>query len=232
MPRVTISVTVQSHDSYGLVDQPHTRSIGIRSFREYTAMTVATLHRVRRAIGFTLIEILIVLVMIGALLALVGPRLDLARYRTDAAVQGVRSVLMQAQRTALVRQYDVVISIDTVHNALLWAEDANNDGTIQSTEHKRSYPLNDGVVFMVPPTGLDSAVSSAVVGAHLGTMNGLPTITFHRDGAATTDLQLYIAGPANPTHTYRAVRLTQGTGRTDWYLYNAQANTWKLGGLN
>ncbi|MDE3126736.1 MAG: prepilin-type N-terminal cleavage/methylation domain-containing protein [Gemmatimonadota bacterium] len=186
----------------------------------------------RRPIGFTLIEIMIVLVMVGAMLALALPRIDLTRYRTDAAVQGVRSVLMQAQRTALVRQYDVVISIDTTHNALLWAEDVNNDGTIQSTEHKRSYPLNDGVVFMIPPVGLDSAVSSAVVGNHLGTMGGLPTITFHRDGAATSDLQLYLAGPANPTRTYRAVRLTQGTGRTDWYLYNSQANNWTLGGLN
>ena len=187
---------------------------------------------VRRTIGFTLIEILIVLVMVGAMMALAIPHLDVTRYRTDAAVQGVRSVLMQAQRTALVRQYDVVISIDTVHNALLWAEDANNDGTIQTSEHKRSYPLNDGVVFMVPPTGLDSAVTSPVVGNHLGTMGGYPTVTFHRDGAATSDLQLYLAGPANPTRTYRAVRLTQGTGRTDWYLYNSQANTWKLGGLN
>jgi prepilin-type N-terminal cleavage/methylation domain-containing protein len=195
-------------------------------------MTGGTPTAIRRRVGFTLIEILIVLVMVGAMMALAIPRLDITRYRTDAAIQGVRSVLMQAQRTALVRQYDVVISIDTVHNALLWAEDVNNDGVIQSSEHKRSYPLNDGVVFMVPPVGLDSAVSSPVVGNHLGTMNDLPTVTFHRDGAATSDLELYLAGPANPTRTYRAVRLTQGTGRTDWYLYNAQANTWKLGGLN
>ncbi|HUX33374.1 MAG TPA: type II secretion system protein [Gemmatimonadaceae bacterium] len=194
-------------------------------------MTSPTFRRVRQSIGFTLIEILIVLIMVGVLLALAIPRLDLERYRTDAAVQGVRSVLMQAQRTALVRQFDVVISIDTVHNALLWAEDANNDGSIQSTEHKRSYPLNDGVIFMVPPVGLDSAVTSPVVGSHLGSMNGYPTVTFHRDGAATSNLQLYLAGPANPSRTYRAVRLTQGTGRTDWYLFNSQANIWKLGGL-
>jgi len=194
-------------------------------------MTSPTVRRVRQSIGFTLIEILIVLIMVGVLLALAIPRLDLERYRTDAAVQGVRSVLMQAQRTALVRQFDVVISIDTVHNALLWAEDANNDGSIQATEHKRAYPLNDGVIFMVPPVGLDSAVTSPVVGSHLGSMNGYPTVTFHRDGAATSNLQLYLAGPPNPTRTYRAVRLTQGTGRTDWYLFNSQANTWKLGGL-
>ncbi|HEX8723903.1 MAG TPA: type II secretion system protein [Gemmatimonadaceae bacterium] len=183
------------------------------------------------ASGFTLFEIVIVLIMMGVITALAIPRLDIQRYRTDAAIQGVRSVLMQAQRTALVRQYDVVISIDTAHNTLEWSEDANNDGTIQTTEHRRAYPLNDGVKFAVPPTGLDGSVSTSIVGAHLGTLNGLPTVTFHRDGASTTDLQVYVAGPAQPDITYRAVRLTLGTGRTDWYLYNSQAHKWVLGGL-
>ncbi|MGA9836803.1 MAG: type II secretion system protein [Gemmatimonadaceae bacterium] len=194
-------------------------------------MTALQLRRIHREVGFTLIEILIVMVMIGAMLAIAVPRLNLQRYRTDAAVQGLRSVLMQAQRTALVRQYDVVISIDTANHALQWWEDSNNDGIIETSEHTRTYPLNDAVRFAVPPIGLDSIVHSSVVGSHLGTLNGLPTITFHRDGATTSDLELYIAGPADPNVTYRAVQLTQGTGRTDWYLYNAQANSWKLGGL-
>ena len=180
--------------------------------------------------GFTLVEVLIVMIMVGVIMALAIPRLDLQRYRTDAAIQSVRSVLMQAQRTALVRQYDVVISIDTAKNALRWSEDANNDGTIQASEHKRAYPLNDGVKFVTPPTGVNGAVTSPIVGAHLGSMGGLPTITFHRDGAATSNLELYIAGPADPTIAYRAIVLNQGTGRTDFYLYNTQANKWKLGG--
>ncbi|HEY5220460.1 MAG TPA: GspH/FimT family pseudopilin [Gemmatimonadaceae bacterium] len=190
----------------------------------------STLHRSRRS-AFTLVEVVVVMIMVGVLMALAIPHMDLSRYRTDAAVQGLRSVLMQAQRTALLRQYDVVISIDTANGALKWSEDANNDGTIEANEHRRTYPLNDGVKFVVPPTGLDSAVTKSIVGSHLGTLNGLPSITFHRDGAATSDLQLYVAGPANPGFTYRAVRLTQGTGRTDWYSYNSQAHTWKLGGL-
>ncbi len=183
------------------------------------------------ASGFTLFEIVIVMIMMGVITALAIPHLDIQRYRTDAAIQGVRSVLMQAQRTALVRQYNVVISIDTAHNTLEWSEDANNDGTIETDEHRRAYPLNDGVKFAVPPTGLNGTVTASIVGSHLGTLNGLPTVTFHRDGASTTDLQLYVAGPAQPDITYRAVLLTLGTGRADWYLYNSQAHQWVLGGL-
>jgi type II secretory pathway pseudopilin PulG len=194
-------------------------------------MTVLTPRRKHREVGFTLIEIVIIMVMIGVMLVLAIPRLNLQRYRTDGAIQGLRSVLMQAQRTALVRQYDVVVSIDTANHALQWWEDSNNDGIIEASEHTRTYPLNDAVRFAIPPVGISGPVSSSVVGSHLGTLNGLPTITFTRDGAASTDLQLYIAGPADPNVTYRALQLGQATGRTDWYLYNAQANSWKRGGL-
>lgn len=182
--------------------------------------------------GFTLAEIMIVLVMIGVMMAIALPRMDFTRYRVDAAVQNVRSVFMQAQRTALLHQYDVVVTIDTSAEALKTAEDVNNDGVIQPSEHKRSYPLGDGMKFVVPPTGLDSAGVGAVVGPHLGVMDGMPTVTFHRDGAATSDIQLYIASPVGPHRSYRALRLIHATGRTDWYRYNSQAGVWELGGLH
>jgi Tfp pilus assembly protein FimT len=181
-------------------------------------------------VGFTMVEIVIVMIMVGVITALALPHLDLQGYRINAAVQGVRSQLMQAQRTALVRQYNVVISIDTANDALRWSEDANNDGAIQTDEHRRTYPLNDGVKFAVPPKGVNGTVTSSIVGLRLGTMDGLPTITFHRDGAATSNLEIYLAGPANPGIPYRAIVLVQGTGRTDYYLYNTEAGKWILGG--
>jgi type II secretory pathway pseudopilin PulG len=185
----------------------------------------------RPGAAFTLVEIVIALTLIGLMLAMGLPRLDLTRYRADAAVQNLRSVLMQAQRTALLRQYDVVITIDTVNGALKTFEDANNDGIIQSSEHKRTYTLSDGMTFATPVTGLDSAGTPAVSGAQLGSLNALPSVTFHRDGAASSDLQLYLASPAGPNRTWRAIRLTQSTGRSDWYRYNVKAGTWVQGGL-
>lgn len=181
--------------------------------------------------GFTLAEILIVMVMVGVLMAIAVPRLDFSRYRIDAAAQDVRSVLMQAQRTALIRQYDVTVSIDTAAQALRTAEDVNNDGVIQPDEHKRTYTLNDGMIFLVPPKGLDTTVTKALIGPHFGSLGGLPTVTFHRDGAATTDLQIYIGTPPGADPAYRAIRLDHATGRTDWYRYNTAAGKWLLGGL-
>jgi hypothetical protein len=163
-------------------------------------------------------------------MAIAVPRLDFSRYRIDAAAQNVRSVLMQAQRTALIRQYDVTVSIDTAAQALRTAEDVNNDGVIQPNEHKRTYSLNDGMIFLVPPKGLDTTVTKPLIGPHLGSLGGLPTVTFHRDGATTTDLQLYIGTPAGSDPAYRAIRLDHATGRTDWYRYNTAAGKWLLGG--
>ena len=188
-------------------------------------------RRAPRAAGFTLMEIVVVLGIVAVVVALAFPKIDFQKYRTDAAVEGLRTVLTQAQRTALVNQYDVIVTIDTVNNRVRWYEDANSDGVIQSTEHQRAYPLNDGVKFAIPPVGLDSTVHHSIIGSQLGTLSGLPSVTFHRDGAASTNLELYIQGPANPSVTYRAIRLTQGTGRTDFYRYNSAAGVWQLGGL-
>lgn len=187
--------------------------------------------RLHRAAGYTLLEVLIVMVMIAVLVAIASPRLNAPRYRADAAIQMFRNAFTQAQRTALINQYDVLVIIDTVHQTLKVSEDANNDGIIESSEHSDSYPLTDGIRFVVPPTGLDSDVSTPVVGSQLGSVGGLPTITFGRDGAATSDLQLYIATPSDPDRIYRAVELVQSTGRSDWYLYNATAGIWAQGGL-
>jgi len=194
-------------------------------------MTVASGRRLHRTAGFTLLEIVIVMVMIATLVAVVVPRLNAPRYRVDAAIQMFRNALTQAQRTALINQYDVIVVIDTVNEALKVSEDANNDGLIESTEHSQNFPLTDGLAFVVPPVGLDSMVSVPVVGSQLGRLGSLPTITFRRDGAASSDLQLYIATPATPSRIYRALQLVQSTGRSDWYLYNSTANIWTLGGL-
>ena len=194
-------------------------------------MSAATGLRLQRTAGYTLLEIVIVMVMVATLVVIARTTLNAPRYRADSAIQMFRNALTQAQRTALLNQFDVIVVIDTVHQALKVSEDANNDGVIESDEHSLSYPLTDGVTFVVPPTGLDSAVSAAVVGSQLSSIGTLPMIAFGRDGAATSDLQLYIATPPHPGRVYRALRLVQSTGRSDWYLYNATANIWVEGGL-
>src|SRR5450631_2431444 len=83
--------------------------------------------------GFSMVELVVVMVILSVIAGLAIPRLNLSQYRADGAAEQVRSVFQTAQRTSLTRQYDVIVSVDTVIGGLRIAEDQNNDGTIQST---------------------------------------------------------------------------------------------------
>lgn len=186
-------------------------------------------HGHRLPAGFTMVELVVVLVIAGMLLAVALPRLDLSQYRADASVQALRSILQQAQRSSLQRQYDIYVLFDTAANEITIAEDVNNDGVIQSAEHIRRQRLVENATFALPPTGIDSAVHSAIVGQGLQPMNGLPSFVFHRDGAASSNVDMFIATAADPARTYRAVRIARATGHTDWYRFNGTA--WVRGGM-
>ena len=52
---------------------------------------------------------------------------------------------------------------------------------------------------------------------------------FRRDGAASTDLEVYIASSKELANDWRAIQVVQSTGRTDWFRY--LAGLWKAGSI-
>ncbi len=182
--------------------------------------------------GFTLYEIIIVLVITAVLGMVAFPRLDASRYRADSVVQNIRSTLQQAQRYALVRQHDVIVSFDTVGGNINIGMDANNDQVIEAGELLLTKSIETSNRFMRAPSGVNGAVTNSIVGAGLRSMNGMPTATFHRDGSLSTDLEIYITVPGKVTpYVYRAITVVQSTGHTDWYRWNAQTNKWQVSSL-
>ena len=180
------------------------------------ASTNASRSRVRS--GFSLLELVIVLMMISVVAAMAIPRLNLSKYRSDAAAQQVRSVFQTAQRTSLTRQYDVIVSVDTIKNGLRIAEDVNNDGSIQTSEWKFWRPLGEGNTFLVPPKGLTTpVVSASVVGATLKTVDGMPSVVFHRDGSSNSGAEIYVGAVYKGRTDYRLVTLDRATGRAELY---------------
>lgn len=185
----------------------------------------------RRASGFTMVEIVIVLVMMGVIFAMAIPRLDLSQYRSDAAAQQVRSVFQTAQRTSLTRQYDVIVSVDTVQRGLRIAEDYNNDGTIQVSEWKFWRPLGEGNRFYIPTKGVNiTSPTSSVNGSLLKTVSSMPSIIFHRDGSASTDAEIFIASTNRSRTDVRAVTLTRSTGRAEVFRMSGTGSglTWQV----
>ena len=186
------------------------------------------MHTTRKSIGrlrpaYTLVELVIVMVIMGVVGAMAIPHLNVSNYRVDAAAQQVRSVYMTAQRTSLTRQYDVIVTVDTLKNELRIAEDKNNNGTIDVGEWKFWRPPGEGNRFAVPPSngtynkGVYGAVTSSVAGDLLTTVNAMPSVIFHRDGSTSSNAEIYIASSYGTRTDWRAITLTRSTGRTELY---------------
>ena len=185
-------------------------------------------RRQRSRPAFTLAEMLIALVVAGVLSSMVARGIRANGYRGDAAARTIRSAMQQAQRTAILRQYDVIISFDSSRGRFRVFEDANNNRVVDATELVSWHSLENGLRFSPPSVGIDSKPASSF--ATPATMIQLmPSVAFHRDGSASDALVIYVKDGSSGTTTMRAVAVTRSTGRTQWYKGNGTA--WKLGGL-
>lgn len=187
--------------------------------------------------GLTLIELAVVLVLLGTMAGLAIPRLNLSAYRADAAAQQVRSVFQTAQRTSLTRQYDVIVSVDTLKGGLRIAEDVNNNGAIEISEWKFWRPPGEGNRFAVPPAGVEPGtgvtyrpVGSAVAGPALKNVDGLPSVIFHRNGSTSSEMEVYMSSRYRGRSDFRGITLTRSTGRTELYRLEGTGVTarWRI----
>lgn len=185
-------------------------------------------RRLRRA--FTLIEMMVVLVITGLMLAVSLSHIDPSKYRADAVAEIIRTTLQDAQRQAITRQYDMVVSFDTTGERVRVLWDANDDGQITPGERTVFHGLDVGILFTDPTVnGISgSPITKPVNGNGIATLTGYPTITFHRDGSVSTDAEIYvsIAARGHPDKIYRVITLVQSTGRVDWFRLNTGNNKW------
>jgi prepilin-type N-terminal cleavage/methylation domain-containing protein len=170
--------------------------------------------------GVTLIEMMIVVVLLSLVSALALPKLNFAQFRTDNSVRAVRTALQNAQRLAITRQYDVIVSFDTVKQQIRMVEDLNNNYQIDGGERTTYTPLDQGVKFALPGQGgVTGAAGASVVGTNVISVGGLPSVVFLRSGSANTYLEVYLTSKGNEGAEWRAVQVTQSTGRTVWYRW-------------
>lgn len=185
----------------------------------------------RRA-GVTLIELLVVIVVIGVVAAIAIPRLNTATFDADSGARGVSATFVRAQRMAMQRQVMVNVAVDSSARRMRIVEDSNANGVFEATDRVTWQPLAEKVVFTgAPPAALPGAPagSGAVRGTDLRPILGLPSVTYMRHGAASSDVVIYVQARARGRTETRAVALSQSTGRADTFRYINGA--WRRGGM-
>ncbi|HWE41780.1 MAG TPA: GspH/FimT family protein [Gemmatimonadaceae bacterium] len=178
--------------------------------------------------GFTLVEAMIVLVILGVLTSIVARGISASGYRGDGAARTVRSAMQQAQRIAILRQYDVVVSFDSARGRFRVHEDADNDHVAEPGELATWHSIESTVRFTQPAVGIDGKVAAGFA-APASPIDQMPSIAFHRDGSASDAAVIYLRDGSAGAKTMRAVAVTRSTGRIQWYKGNG--TTWKPGGL-
>jgi hypothetical protein len=178
-----------------------------------------------------MLEVIMVLLITGIVAGIAYPKIDVGRYKADSVVTVVRSAMQQAQRASLVGQHDVIVSFDITGNKVRVVWDKNNDHAAGTGERVTWTSLSSGNKFAVPSKGVKGNILlQPVVGPSVKTIDGMPSVTFHRDGSLSSELEVYMSTIASPIR-WRAVTVVQATGRTDWFRQQTAGTNWVAGVL-
>jgi prepilin-type N-terminal cleavage/methylation domain-containing protein len=179
--------------------------------------------------GFTLIEAVMVITIIGIVAGMAIPKAGYSTYLASSGARVLATTLAYAQRQAISQQSDIRVAFDVATNQIRIHEDRNDDNVIDQGERVGFTSLPEGVAF---GRGAAAARPMGAATVSFTRMQGvLPVLVFRRDGTASENGVVYlstIAGLSTGRSTdTRAVEVTRATGRVSWFTYGT--GSWKDG---
>ena len=177
--------------------------------------------------GFTLLEIMVTMVIIGVMMGVAFIKLDPRRNQADAGITVLRAVMEQAMRNSVQRQYNIMVSFDTAKRRVRYVEDINNNNTVDAGERVLWRPLENDMKYGTPPSLIaGSYTPGPVVGGNIRSIDGMPTVIARRSGALSTDLQVYVTTLRAQNQDFRSIVVAQPTGRVEVYAYGS--SSWSI----
>jgi len=176
--------------------------------------------------GFSMVELVLVVAVVGILTSIAAPALSPGRWRADAAVQETMAALSAAQRLAVLRQHDVIVTVLEAERALEVHRDMNNDGVIDAGEDVRRVDLPETVGFG-PGSAPGLAGDPPTTTATFEDAGSGPRLTFHRNGAASEEGRIYLhpleGSLSDEAVAARALEIQRSTGELRCFTYRTGA---------
>lgn len=178
--------------------------------------------------GFTLVELVVVVVMAAIVAGIAVPVVNVARFRTDSSALELYSTLQASQRMAVLRGHTINVALDLEGDRYRIHNDENNDGAIDEGENVRWVPLGEGVTFgRGGASTLDGSADSQDAHTFTRLQGDFPAFAFRRNGSGTEEGVLYITSGrsansgAFPDES-RAVSVSRATGRVTCFRYGSE----------
>lgn len=176
--------------------------------------------------GFTITELIVVLAMAGVLTSIAAPLVTPGRWRADVGVQEVMAGLGAAQRLAVLRQHDVIVTFVLDERSLRVHRDGDNDGVVDTGEDVRLLQLPETVGFglgSTPAIGADPSTATATFDDE----GAGPRLVFHRNGSASEAGRIYLRPLEGSQSTdaagARALTVERSTGEVRCFSYRTGA---------
>jgi len=181
-------------------------------------------ERSNRGAGFTLVEALFVVVIVGILASMMTPLFSPGRWRADSAAQEVALTLNAAQRLAALRQHDLVVRFVLGQRRLHLHQDGNNNGVEDDGEDTRVVELPETMGFGSGGAPLLPQGSGPV---SFPPRDGIPTLVFHRNGSASASGVIYLrpleGSLSSSAGAVRAVTVERATGEVRCHSFRTGA---------